>query len=193
MIASKIYSRPVALLGMVAPGVEFRGVTPFCSKIGEDQKKKSLPWKKWVFGSEICEFQNKKKKKVFAAKMVGFQFKCGRKKRSSLQISEDVVSIHNMVSPQNGDTRPPLPSDATATDYGTCRYQTHSKSYFWIIAKLDSTKIKTNQWKLYIVISFCDLFLITCGLNFCFRPTRKGTRFLVTTNISQKVYLVASV
>ena len=35
----------------------------FGPKIGEDQKKKSLPSKQWVFGPEICELQNKKKKR----------------------------------------------------------------------------------------------------------------------------------
>ena len=36
-------------------------------------------------------------------------------KRSSPLISGDMVSLHNMVSPQNGDTRggPPLPETAS--------------------------------------------------------------------------------
>ena len=39
-------------------------------------------------------------------------------KRSSPQISGDMVLLHKMVSPQNGDTRggPPPPSDATDVD-----------------------------------------------------------------------------
>ena len=39
-------------------------------------------------------------------------------KRSSPQISGDMVLLHNMVSPQNGDTRggPPPPSDATGLE-----------------------------------------------------------------------------
>ena len=39
-------------------------------------------------------------------------------KRSSPQISGDMVSLYNIMSPQNGDTRgrpPPPPSDATAS------------------------------------------------------------------------------
>ena len=47
----------------------------FGTKIIEDIKKRSLPSKWWVFGPEICEFQNEKKKKVFAAKLIGFRFK----------------------------------------------------------------------------------------------------------------------
>ena len=34
-------------------------------------------------------------------------------KESSPQISEDMVSLHNMVSPQNGDTRDAPLSDTT--------------------------------------------------------------------------------
>ena len=48
--------------------------------------------------------------------LVGFQFKLGWKIESSPEISGDMVSLHNMVSPQNGDTRGglPPPIDTTA-------------------------------------------------------------------------------
>ena len=47
-------------------------------------------------------------------------------KRSSPQISGDMVSLHNMASPQNGNIRggpppdPPPPSDATASETDFC-------------------------------------------------------------------------
>ena len=51
---------------MVAPGAGFRSVTPFRSKTTwrpkkKKKKKRSSSSNYWVFGPEICEFQNKKK------------------------------------------------------------------------------------------------------------------------------------
>ena len=85
----------------------------FGPKIGETKKKKGLRCKMIGFSvQKYVKTKKKKKKKVFAAKSVGLG-----KERYSPQISGVMVSHHNMVSPQNSETRsgpPPPPSDATA-------------------------------------------------------------------------------
>ena len=91
---------PEALLGKVAPRAVLRGVTLFCPKIDDDQKK-GLRHK--ISG--------------FLVRMV-LETKENEKAKSSPQISGFmVVSHHFKVSPQNGFTRscppPPPPSDAT--------------------------------------------------------------------------------
>ena len=99
----------VTLLGMMATGVGFRGVTPFRSKNRWKPEKKVIAVKLVGFRPRNM-WSPKRKKKIFAAKLVGFRSKMRTEKRSSPQISGDMVSLHNMMSPQNGDTRVgPLP------------------------------------------------------------------------------------
>ena len=59
---------------MVVPGADFRDVTPlFGQKIGKDQKKGHC---RQSSGFLAQKYENSKtKQKVFAAKLVGFQFK----------------------------------------------------------------------------------------------------------------------
>ena len=86
----------------------------FLPKLGEDQKKWSSLQNKWVFGPEVCE---NLKKKGLRLKISGFllQMRMGTTKQSEKvrylpQIGGVMISHHNMVSPQNGDTgagRPP--------------------------------------------------------------------------------------
>ena len=84
----------------------------FGPKIGEDQKNKQ---KKQGFRCKMSGFSVlkcvKTKKKGRRLKINGFlvQIRIGskqsKKKRHSPQIGGVIVSHHNMLSPQNGDTR----------------------------------------------------------------------------------------
>ena len=88
---------------MVAPGRNFV-VSPLFGPITSDDKKKVIAVKVMGFFSpEICEFQNQKKS--LPLNWLVFSSKIKTEKQSSPQISGDMVSLHNMVSPQNGDTR----------------------------------------------------------------------------------------
>ena len=71
-------------------------MAPFIGQnIGEDQKKKSSLQNDLVFSPKACDDQ----KKGLCLPISGFSVSKEKKTQ--------------MVSPQNGDTRPPLPSDAS--------------------------------------------------------------------------------
>ena len=84
----------VALLSMVAPGAGFRGGTLFRSKSRWRPKKKSLHRK-------ISEF------------LVQMDQTKWKNESYSQQIDGVMISHHNMMSPQNGDTRSEPPPLAT--------------------------------------------------------------------------------
>ena len=94
----------------------------FVPKIGEDQKKRSSLQNKWVCGPKVREDQKKRSspKNQWIFSPNGWGLRMGTTKQSeksevSPQIGGVMVSHHNMVLPQNDDTRdkPPPPPLAT--------------------------------------------------------------------------------
>ena len=99
---------PEALLGMVAPGAQYHGVTLLRSKNWRRPNKSHC---RQSCGFLAQKYVNSKTKKR-SSPLNWLAFSSNEYEERSLpQLSGDKVSLHNMVSPQNGDTRvgpPPL-------------------------------------------------------------------------------------
>ena len=121
----------------------------FGPKIGEDKKKRSLPSKWWVFGPEICEFQNKKRKR--SSPLIWLVFSSnedGKKIFTTNQWRYRFTSYYG-VTPKwwhLGRAAPPS-SDATDCNIDKCR----------LLANYLLFCLQSQKWGICIVLLNCTV------------------------------------